>query len=171
MVQVRHEKVHCSRGCASRPAFDPTQAESGMRKTPDTSRLSRQPEERFVRLPAVPAVFRFQPQGVAETVISGFARTCAEMGKRISKPSPSAAQPPRRSAAWHGHCNRSPRRVKSQVNVEWATRKRLTPRPDEPRLPGPVPNPKGRWMVPLGEGAGGCRNRIATRLRSGSVVT
>jgi hypothetical protein len=39
-----------------------------------------------VRLPAAPAASKFQPQGMAKTVISGFARTCAEMGKRIRKP-------------------------------------------------------------------------------------
>jgi len=33
---------------------------------------------------------------MAETAIGGFARICAEAGKRISKPSLSAAQPPLR---------------------------------------------------------------------------
>ena len=39
-----------------------------------------------MRLPAVPAVFDFQPQVMATTVISVFARTYAEMRRRIRKP-------------------------------------------------------------------------------------
>ena len=46
-------------GASPAPAFDQTQAKSGMRKTPDTSRLSRQPEGRFQAVLAVPAVFEF----------------------------------------------------------------------------------------------------------------
>jgi len=66
--------------------FDMTQVCSGTQKTSDTSRLSRQPEQRFVRLPAAPAVFGFQPQVPPGTVISVFARTYSEVGKRIRKP-------------------------------------------------------------------------------------
>ena len=61
------------------------------------TRLSRQPEGRLPRLPAVPAASKFQPQVMTATVITVFARICAEMGKRISKPVHSTALAPLRS--------------------------------------------------------------------------
>ena len=49
-------------------------------------RLSRQPEGRFVRLPAVPAVFGFCSQTILATVITEMARSCAKATGRIRKP-------------------------------------------------------------------------------------